>query len=367
MIGRPDQLERSGTILSATTFTSPSAARPGGDWLHSPGFDQVFILGAPVLAIATGAYVVARPDHFEAVLAVNLWLLGYHHVIATFTRVAFDQRSLAEHRFLVFVLPILVFAGTLGLAYGGGIWAVPTLYLYWQWFHYTRQSWGVSQVYRARASEPPEESPLFAKLCLYLVPAWGLLYRTWQEPAEFIGSEIWVPPTPGWLVTAVGAAAGASIAVWGWTRLQAWRRGRLAVAHSLYMISHFVVFAVGYRLIDDITHGWLVLNVWHNAQYLLFVWLFNTRRFRNGIDEQARYISTISQPDQKLRYFLNTFGITSLVYLGLALLTLDRTLLGLPLVLLVYQTVNFHHYIVDSKIWKVRTKPIQTTLGLRAG
>ena len=243
MIGLSGELERSAKIMSATTVPPRAAS----DWLYSPSFDRFFILGIPVLAIMAGSYVVARPDHFEIVLAINLWLLGYHHVIATFTRIAFDKQSLEENRFLVFGLPVLVFAGTLALAYGVGVWAVPTLYLYWQWFHYTRQSWGVSQVYRARAAEPPDDSPLFAKACLYLVPTWGILYRTWQAPTEFLGSEVWVPPTPGWLVTLVGAAAGASIVAWCVTRFQAWRAGRLAVAHSLYMVSHFVVFIVGYR------------------------------------------------------------------------------------------------------------------------
>ncbi len=362
MIGPFRQLERSRTIMTAATLPS----REASDWLYSPGFDRVFILGVPALALLVGAYVVQQPDHFQWVLALNLWLLGYHHVIATFTRIAFDRQSLEENRFFVFGLPLLVFAGTLGLAYGVGVWAVSTLYLYWQWFHYTRQSWGVSQVYRARAAEPPDDSPLFAKACLYLVPTWGILHRTWQAPSDFLGSEIWVPPTPGWLVTAVGAAAGASIVAWCWTRLQAWRRGRLAVVHTLYMLSHFVVFIVGYRVIDDITHGWLVISVWHNAQYLLFVWLFNSRRFRGGVDERARYLSTLSQPNHMLRYFLNGLAITTLVYGAPIFLAHDRMLLGLPVVVLLYQAVNFHHYIVDSRIWKVSKRPLQTTLGLEA-
>jgi len=37
---------------------------------------------------------------------------------------------------------------------------------------------------------------------------------------------------------------------------------------------------------------------------------------------------------------------------------------ALPLTLLVYQTLNFHHDIVDSLIWKVRRKPLQQTLGI---
>ncbi|NJR71545.1 MAG: alpha/beta fold hydrolase, partial [Synechococcales cyanobacterium CRU_2_2] len=42
------------------------------------------------------------------------------------------------------------------MAAGLGLWSIVTLYLYWQWFHYTRQSWGISQVYRRKASVTDE-------------------------------------------------------------------------------------------------------------------------------------------------------------------------------------------------------------------
>jgi len=136
------------------------------------------------------------------------------------------------------------------------------------------------------------------------------------------------------------------------------------MAHTGFMISHFCIFVVGYWMIEDITHGWLVINVWHNAQYLLFVWIFNTNRFKNGIDERARLLSTISQPGNKLRYFVVCFGLTTLFY-GLAMvLTHDQFLAGVPAAVILYQGINFHHYIVDSKIWKVRKGPMRATLGL---
>ena len=41
-------------------------------------------------------------------------------------------------------------------------------------------------------------------------------------------------------------------------------------------------------------------------------------------------------------------------------------LVGLPAapMIVMYMTINFHHYIVDSVIWKVRKKPLQQTLGI---
>ena len=34
-----------------------------------------------------------------------------------------------------------------------GVWILPTVYLYWQWFNYTRQSYGVERIYRRKAGD----------------------------------------------------------------------------------------------------------------------------------------------------------------------------------------------------------------------
>ena len=39
----------------------------------------------------------------------------------------------------------------------------------------------------------------------------------------------------------------------------------------------------------------------------------------------------------------------------------------LPLFLVAYQTINFHHYLVDGLIWKVRKKKLRSNLGLQGG
>ena len=343
---------------------------PSAGWLRSRSFDLWFILGIAAIALLSGAIVVARPSLFGLVLFLDLWLLGYHHVVATYTRLCFDRNSFISHRFLVVWLPPIVLAATIALAVGIGPWVLATIYLYWQWFHYTRQSWGISQGYRRKSSGLVTEGERLSKLIFYLLPLWGILHRSHQAPGEFLGLELRTLPVPGLLVDLVGAAALVALAWWLAGRLVAWWRGQLPRAHTLFVLSHFAVFYVGYILIEAIDHGWLVLNVWHNAQYVAFVWLFNTNRFKDGIDPKARFLSMISQPDRKVIYFTTCFAISTALYLAIWL-GIDTAkghfeAMLLPLALIVYQTINFHHYIVDALIWKMRRKPIQTTLGMTA-
>lgn len=342
--------------------SSVNAISPQTGWLRSRRFDITFVQGVAALALLSGGIVVLKPELFNYVLAADLWLLGYHHVIATYTRLAFDRQSLREYRFFVFVLPILVFAGTFALAWSVGVWVIATVYLYWQWFHYTRQSWGISQVYRAKSDGMVDDSLLFSKLSFYLIPAWGILHRSWQAPDTFIFVELRVIPVPELLVDAVGVAAVASVLAWGYRRFGMWRKGRLPVAHTWYMLSHYAVFIVGYLAIPDITFGWLVINIWHNAQYILFVWLFNTNRYKNGIDSSARFLSKISQSENIWRYFFFCVAISTVIYLTGFLIASNQFVAGLPMVVILFQAINFHHYIVDSRIWKVRKKPMQETL-----
>ena len=341
-----------------------SAPRATWAWLRGPRFDLWFVVGLLALAVLTGLTVVRFPALFVPILTFDLWFLGYHHVISTYTRLCFDKASFAEHRALITVLLPTVVLATVAVAAVAGLWAIVSIYFYWQWFHYTRQSWGISRAYRGKDRHALYEDGWLETAIFYALPVLGILSRSHQDPGTFIGLELVTIPTPALLVDIAQAAALTLLGVWAWRRIQAWREGRLAAAHTLYMASHFAIFAVGYLLIADVSHGWLAINLWHNAQYILFVWMFNTRRFKDGIDPGARFLSYISQPQRLGLYIVTCIAITGVIYWGV-LRTIDWALFaGLSATLVLYQIVNFHHYIVDSRIWKVRSAPIAKTLEL---
>jgi hypothetical protein len=127
--------------MSVTTSGDVVARR----WLRSPRFDLVFILGIFWLALVTGAIVLAAPELFMPVLILDLWFLGYHHVIATYTRLCFDAESFRQRGFLVYGFLPAVAILTLLVAWQIGLWVIVSIYFYWQWWHYTRQSWGISR------------------------------------------------------------------------------------------------------------------------------------------------------------------------------------------------------------------------------
>jgi len=335
----------------------PMTIAPG--WLRGPAFDMGFIVGIALLALASGAAVVVEPSLLLPILFLDVWLLGYHHVVATFTRLCFDRASARRHRFLLFGLPPLLLVAVIALAAGVGVWILATIYLYWQWFHYTRQGWGIAQFYRRRADGAVSDSLALLQAVIYLPPLWGILYRSHQAPETFLSMELRVLPMPEFAVEVAAVAALAVIGYWLWLRAVAWWQGRLALAHTLFVLSHLAVFVVGYVVIEDITAGWLVVNIWHNAQYILFVWLQNNNRYKAGVEPSARFLSTISQTGNFWLYGVVCLGLSTAAYAALFLVlgsvyVGQNAVTGVALLMIAFQTINFHHYIVDAVIWRRR-------------
>jgi len=336
-------------------------------WMRNARFDSAFIFGLAGLALATGLVISLQPALFYPILVIDLWFLGYHHVIATFTRLCFDKQSYQENRFLVVGLLPIIAAGTLLVAWQAGIWVVVTVYFYWQWWHYARQSWGISRVYRGKDPEALYEDGWLDQALFYSVPVYGILARSAEGNDKFIGLDFWSVPVPEALVTYAGYVTFALMAFWVARRMLAAMQGRLAVVHTCYLLTHYLIFAAAYFITPDITIGWLMVNIWHNAQYILFVWMFNTKRFKNGIDPEARFLSYISQPHRLWLYLLTCVAITGVLYWGV-LRTIDWLFFaGLSATIVLYQIVNFHHYVVDSLIWKVRKPKLRATLELSGG
>ena len=128
------------------TATAPSA------WLRSARFDYGYIVGVALFAIAVGALALAIPQALPILFIGDVVVLGWHHVVTSFTRLA-HHPSAPERSFLLLALPPIVIAFVaLGLAVLGPRW-IGAVYFYWQTFHYARQVWGVDRLYARKAGQ----------------------------------------------------------------------------------------------------------------------------------------------------------------------------------------------------------------------
>ncbi len=329
-------------------------------WLENRDLDIAFIGGCLLLASLTVGIVLVRPELFMPLMLIDIWLLGYHHVISTYTKMAGTAQDRKNNVTLIWVwLPLMVgLTLALGLTYGTIV--VVTVYFFWQWFHYVRQSWGIAQRYRRKAGGMAWDNERLSEITLWSIPIWGVLNRCYQQSDVFLFLPVWLPPVPLFVVQIAGAISIALVSWWVVTRLRAWQRGELALGHTLFMVTHMGVFLCGYVLVDDINTGWLMANVWHNSQYIFFVWLHNRQRFAGGVSAEAPGLSWLSQPGpmRAFAYFTVCVGLSSIAYVALHAIGAELNQVtqtsAVSFVVIFSMAINFHHYVVDGIIWKRR-------------
>lgn len=330
--------------------------------LDGHAFDTALIGGVFGLAMLAAAAMAFAPGLFAPILVLDLWLLGYHHVIATFARVGFEADGMKRYRPLVTWLPVGVVAAVVALALGIGAWTLPTIYLYWQWWHYTRQSYGIAQLYRLKTGDPRRTLREMMAV-VYVLPLAGILHRSHQAPAEFLGMELRVLPVPSELVALFAVLSVGTLLVYAARQAGALRDGSFSLPYNAFLASHLLVFGIAYFCFS-IDHGWLVVNVWHNTQYLLMVWLFNNKQFKDQFLPERALASKLSQRKNIVLFFGATLALSTVAYLTLGVTLTVVATSALPLSLIAYQSINFHHYIVDSFIWKSRRPKVREELGL---
>lgn len=112
-------------MSDAATVSSTFGNLP---WIRNAKFDSWFIFGLFALSLITGLVIMFEPSLFWPILVIDLWFLGYHHVISTYTRICFDKESFAENKWLVLGLLPAVVVGTLAAAFVVGLWLIVTIY-----------------------------------------------------------------------------------------------------------------------------------------------------------------------------------------------------------------------------------------------
>jgi hypothetical protein len=341
--------------LDTTIQTARVPLRAARACIKSDTFD----LGLLILPLATGlasaAAVLSNPALFAVLLLADLWLLGYHHVVATYTRLAFGKDAFRRNRFLAFDLLLLMTAATMGLAFTAGAWVVATTFLYLQWFHYMRQGYGLSRMYFRATPEGQVTGSrdITTDLVVYLVPIYAIAARSATMGSTFLEFPVKVLVLPSEAITALGFAATVAGVMWAVRSAVAFTRGTLDPLYTGFVLSHIAIFLVAYIAIEDVNTGWLAINVWHNFQYVLVVWMMNAKKYAGGIDPAARFLSRISQPGRVATYFLSCIAISTIIYLSLGS-AVSAMGGGVALTVGIYMGINFHHYIVDALIWKRR-------------
>ena len=67
-----------------------TAAVPSRSYVWNGSFDYTLLVAPIALGLLAAAVVTSNPALYPVVLFADLWFLGYHHVISTYTRLGFS-------------------------------------------------------------------------------------------------------------------------------------------------------------------------------------------------------------------------------------------------------------------------------------
>lgn len=334
-------------------------------YLYSKSVDVFFVVGIPLVALISMSVVLWKPELFGLMFLLDLNLLGYHHVISTFTRFQLNQENSRLNKWLLLYAPPFILSALFGLADFGGAALIVTAYLHWQWWHYTRQSEGMAKIYTIKTQSKAAGNPLENRITFYLIPVATFLAMSAREPHEFLFNPVYVLPMPSQAADFLLALAAVLFIKWFIQQTRAVIRKQMAPLLYLYYLSHHIVYVLAYYLVEDINIGWLMINIWHNLQYIIFVWICNVKQHGRESAGLAAFKSWICKPSNWFIYFSSCFLLTYLIYGGVettvSWLSHSSTL---PIAVIIYQSINFHHYVVDTFIWKIRKPSVQLAVGI---
>lgn len=335
-------------------------------WMVSARFDLAFFVGSALLVLPAW-YAVEHLDvpsfYLLAVVAV---MANAPHLMSTWTRVYLDGHERTRRPFDYYVVPaaIAAFVVVVILLEGRRSSTLRTILLYWAFWHFLSQNWGILRLYQRKAGEVASPVARLERAVLYLGAFWPLLTRLRTGPWELFRSYVYHPTIPAWLTTALLVALAVAVVALLVVRVaQVLRGGAVDLIRPLFLASSFLGFFVPFVLMTRTGRGaFAAAACWHGIQYIGIVWLYNRNRWSSGVDPRARFISWLSQPGRAWLYGATLLAMAGVVY-GLILLFgrlfWDAKVLGA----LTWLALTFAHYWLDGLIWKLRRPELRRNLG----
>jgi hypothetical protein len=270
---------------------------------------------------------------FSIIFLIDIWLLSHPHALITF----FKTKTYLKFNKKMLITIFLITISCLSIvAYEKGSVGLYFIYFFWQWFHYFRQNYGIS------FSQLPKISPARSKFeygMSHLMPLLAMLTLFSKGPLDFLGHYIHFFEMDS-LNTTLHFLFILSGVVWLSVNIPFLLKNKNVKEYFISTGSSFLLYYFAYIYVDQFIYGWLGLTIYHNIQYLFFI--FKDRDFIVEIFNKSRGV-----------VFYFTITVVSMAFYGVVFLGTDLiSLRFIPFALVTVFSLNIVHYIVDSFIWK---------------
>lgn len=336
----------------------------------SPVIDALFIGGASILIYVLVRLLTSgeRTDRVIALGTTLVWFVNWPHFAATTERLYSKRTNIAQYPMTSLLSPLLVLTGVIASALspeGIAPWFCK-VFLLWSPYHFTGQTFGVSQLYAKRTGRP--FSTIGRWVCLVF------LYGTFLHPLAYTDSfadgtyyyGVHVPSlgVPVWLVYLTEALLwGGGFALVALILVE-----KLVEKKDIPWVALTPVFAQFIWFVPG--GGWPSYSefvpLFHSLQYLMIAWAFQLHgRFGESRERAAAPITIKSIFTQSARWYVIVFVGGGLLFFGIPNLVSSVTKLDIDFSTAIIITgVQLHHFFVDGVIWKLRSDTVSSPLSL---
>ena len=360
----------------------------------SPKQDLVFLHGGAYWLVPIMAVMILWPASVPVLFW--FWALCFDgpHLWATLSRTYIDLESWRSKRTLylgsliIIILPVLIYYIGLALNQPSVFFLFLSFAMLWAYHHIVRQHYGFLSLYDRKSNSDPNTHRL-SKRYLYLGLWLPYLHLGLNHPVNIklfglqaLHQSIVLHQLIFWLPITLSALIIAHVA-WLAYRHQQGRNARVFLLHCL--LSHSLILYVFSRFEPVIGQSrndaqyfmgiTLLLTLFHNVQYLAFVWQYNRRVYGvNPKDSSNPAKATMARllNQNFLMFFLCALVFSSVyVYFEWAMNDYPNwrgqyhmnTTSWSYIALSLWWGLSMHHYYLDQKIWRPsRSNRLASTL-----
>lgn len=341
------------TFSIAPVETHPPQTTLGGKprtrWILGPLADFWLLhAGAGILVVPIALLGRFAVDNLYTILMTVYSLsLGFPHVVATHVRINLDEDCRSRFGWLCLKAPLVIIAAVALIIFACK--SLPHLVFAWfalQTWHANRQNYGIMRRYiRMAGSDPDRLVNKVAKAVIELVPWAPVLSACLWQDTRYQGYPIafpalqWLEPlaVPAWCL-----AVFLSV-LYFCLEIREASAKRIVAGRLLCCVSGATVNFLAWVVADDLSWGYLVTSLWHSLQYIAYVQAF---RLQPPTGAAPAKLSPLKH-----------LGLLFSIGVALSLLFRSISYFVPGLFAVLHLSMNFHHYLSDTLIW--RNRPVK--------